>query len=201
MTVVKVEIDQEGDSKIWVMNTREDLRDDLNYFITEAAARSDNEPESIFLRQRFLRAALLSLFAYADAVISGWLYSLSDSDQRGALLKRMKNMCLEKKIEELQRYVSGVIQNPDVKNAKQVRNLLVHFAPGQDPTDPNKFRDLDDSAFEKLTLVLVEDARMELNRWMTEMELALGIKRHENSAEIMRAFDELGTTTKSVSSS
>ncbi len=187
MTVVRVEIDNDGGFSTLVMNTCEDLRHDFEYFIGEAKASNADTPETMFLHQRFLRAALLSLFAYAEAIANGWLHSLLDSQQ----VEKLRHCSLDKKVEVLQeKAISSAITKPNYMDAKKLRNLFVHFTPGRDC-----------EAFEKLSLVIVEDAANELSRWMTEMESALGLPRHDDSEEIMRAFDGLGATTKRISSS
>ena len=189
MTVVRVEIDNDGGVSTLVMNTREDLRHDFEYFIGEAKASNADTPETMFLHQRFLRAALLSLFAYAEAVANGWLHSLLERRQVGFLFKRLQYDCLDKKIGILQEAASAVPEKPNYTDAKRVRNLFVHFTPGRD-----------EEAFKDLSLGVVENAADELNRWMTEMESALGLPRYDDSEEIMRAFDGLGIATKKIPS-
>ena len=187
MTVVRVEIDNDGGFSTLVMNTCEDLRHDFEYFIGEAKASNADIPETVFLHQRFLRAALLSLFAYAEAVANGWLHSLLESQK----VEKLRHWSLDKKIEVLNNQaIPSTITKPNYMEAKKLRNLFVHFA-----------ADRDCEAFEKLSFLIVEDAANELSRWMTEMELALGLPRLDDSGELMRAFDGLGATTKRISSS
>ena len=151
MTVVRVVIDENsGSTSALVMNTREDLRHDFEYFIGEAKTRNADAPETMFLHQRFLRAALLSLFAYAEAVANGWLHSLLESRQVGFLFKRLQYDCLDKKIGLLHEAASVMSEKPNVTDAKQVRNLFVHFTPGRDG-----------EAFERLSLVMGETAANE----------------------------------------
>jgi hypothetical protein len=186
MTVVRVETDDDGGFSTLVMNTREDLRHDFEYFIGEAKSHNADIPETMLLHQRFLRAAVLFLFAYADAIANGVLHSLLDSQQ----VEKLRHWPLDKKIEVLhEKSISSAITKPNYMDAKKLRNLFVHFTP-----------DRDAEAFEKLSFVIVEDAANELSRWMTEMESALGLPRHDDSEEIMCAFDGLGIATKRVSS-
>jgi hypothetical protein len=63
---IKVTIDKKGNSTVLAMNTVEDLLHDFQYFLKEAKTCSAVEPETMFLHKRFLRAALLILFAYTE---------------------------------------------------------------------------------------------------------------------------------------
>jgi hypothetical protein len=190
MTIVQVEISNDtGKFEVLVMNIREDLLHDFEFFLDQAKACSGDEHETRFKHQRFLRAALLTLFAYADAVANGWVKSVLENHQMGFLYKRLQFDCLDKKIDFLNDAYSETGIRPNVKDAKEVRNLFVHFTPGRDA-----------EAFEKLTLTVVENAKNEVDRWMAEMESMLGLTRHPNSEQIVRAFDEIGTPEKGASS-
>jgi len=187
--IVTVTIDDaSGNFEILVKNTREDLLHDLQYFLGEARNYDPNVPESMFHHARFLRAALLILFAYAEAVVNGWLHTLLEQRNVGFLFGRIQRDCLDKKIEVLNELSVATVKRPKVKNAKEVRNLFVHFTPTRE-----------DEAFSRLSLSVIESSANELFRWMTEMESTLNLKRHANSDELMRAFAESGTTTKEVS--
>jgi hypothetical protein len=185
MTVVQVTIDKKGNSTILVMNIREDLVHDFEYFIGRAKTLSEDSKEQMFLRQRYLRAALLTLFAYAEAVVNHWLHA-HDKDS----FERLKFKGIDKKIGILHKAAATASGKPKIKSAKGVRNLFVHFTPGRDH-----------EAFEKLTLPLVEKAAKELGEWMTELESRLSLPRHHDSEEIMRAFADVGNVTMEVSSS
>jgi len=43
----------------------------------------------MFLHQRFLRAGLLALFAYAEAVVNGWLHDFLKQRQMEFLFARL----------------------------------------------------------------------------------------------------------------
>jgi len=94
-------------------------------------------------------------------------------------------------MEILQEAASAQITKPLMTSAKQVRNLFAYFTPGRE-----------EDAFEKLSLLLVESAANELNKWILEMESALGLLRHPDSEAIVREFvNQMGaTTTLDVSS-
>ena len=182
MTVVNVTISSDtGNFEVLVMNTREDLLHDFQFFHGMAKANSPEDPKERFLHQRFLRAALLTLFAYAEAVVNGWVYSLLESRNFESLFKRLQWDCLEKKIDFLNEASTAEVARPKVNEAKSVRNLFVHFTPGKDA-----------DAFDKLTLSVVENAAEDLERWMTEMELKLGFMRHPCSEDLMIGFSEIG---------
>jgi hypothetical protein len=187
--IVTITIDDaSGNFEILVKNTREDLLHDFQYFLSEARKNDPNVPESMFHHARFLRAALLILFAYAEAVVNGWLHTLLEQREVGFLFGRIQRDCMDKKIELLNELSLATVTRPNVKDAKEVRNLFVHFTPTRE-----------DEAFSRLSLSVVESSANDLFRWMTEMESTLNLKSHAKSDELMRAFAESGTTTKEVS--
>lgn len=191
MTVISVSITEDGGStSILVMNTREDLRDDFRFFIDQARAYDADAPETMFLHQRFLRAALFAVFAYAEAVVNGWLQALLESRQEGSRFKRLERKSLEEKITWLHNAVTATAAEPNVKDAKLVRNLFIHFKPRCDA-----------EAFKNLSLALVEGAICDLERWMTEMETTLSLPRHDDSDKVAHAFGQVGPIGKEVSSS
>jgi len=190
MSEIRVEIPLGDQVRVSVINTREDLRDDFKYFITQARNYKPDPVESGFLHQRFLRAALLSMFAYAEAVVNGWLHAFLDEHRMAFLFTRLQRDSLDNKIRVLQDSLSSVASRPNVAEAKQVRNLFVHFTP-----------DREDEAFGKLSLELIESAEREFDRWMAEMESALGLPRHPDSRELIRGFVEgFGEVTKEANS-
>jgi hypothetical protein len=190
MAVVNVTIDDDGGKfTTLVMNTREDLLHDYRFFIGMAKRIAADDPEVMFVHQRFLRAALLALFAYAEAVVNGWMRESLEQKKIGFLFKRLQWDCLDKKIEFLNDASSAGVAKPKINDAKSVRNLFVHFTPGRDS-----------EAFDKLTLKVVEDAATDLDRWLEQMESRLNLKRHPNSRDLIAAFNELGSTTQESSS-
>jgi hypothetical protein len=190
MTMVTVTISKDSaSSEILVLNILEDLRDDLKFFLNEAKSNKPGQSETMFLHQRFLRAALLALFAYAEAVANSWLHSLLKKGNMEFVFEKLQYIGLDKKIEVLQEAASASSKKPNLTDAKKMRNLFVHFTPGRE-----------NEAFEKLSLPLIESAAEELDRWMTDMESALELPRHDDSEAIMSAFVETGSITKSASS-
>jgi hypothetical protein len=186
MTEISVEIAPAGDVQILVTNTREDLRDDFRYFVSQARNTEPDLLESGFLHQRFLRAALLSIFAYAEAVVNGWLRSLLD-DERFATAK---GRALDSKIRTIHDLLTTQPLKPNVGDARRMRNLLVHFT-----TEHEK------EVFGRLSLALVEGAASELERWMSEIEVGLGLSRHPDSKELIRDLTSaLGTVVKEAKS-
>jgi hypothetical protein len=173
-----------------VKNTREDLLHDFQFFLKESKKHDPDAPESMFLHARFLRAALLTLFAYTEAVVNGWVHSLLERKKVGVLFARIQRDCLDKKIEILNDLLSATVPRPKVKDAKEVRNLFVHFTPTRE-----------NEAFTRLSSTVIEAAAEDLFRWMTEMESTLKLKRHANSGELSRAFAELEAPRLSISGS
>lgn len=167
--------------EVIVMNIREDLLDDIRFFVEQARSHPVDRPGQTVLHKRYLRAALMFLFAYTEGVVNGWLRSNPEEKQADPRFKRIKFLCLNKKIDYLNEVWAARVKNPDVSDAKNLRNLFAHFAPGKDT-----------EVFEKLTLGLVENAAAELGRWMNEMESVLGLERHPDNDEIMRKFAEDG---------
>lgn len=185
---INVTIDKKGRSEILAMNVLEDLEHDFRYFLNEAKGYSASKPETMFLHKRFLRAALLILFAYAEGVTNRWLFATLEQRNEGNKFEKLQFKPLDTKVALLTECASAVTK-PTLETAKKVRNLLVHFKPGRDG-----------EAFDAVTLVLVEDAAETVESWMKAMESSLGLRRYPNTDEIMTAFGAIGKTTKEVSS-
>jgi hypothetical protein len=67
------------DPTILVQSPLEDLWHDHEYFIRRAQENAADVPETMFLHMRFLRAALLFLFAYAEGVTSRWVHEVREN--------------------------------------------------------------------------------------------------------------------------
>jgi hypothetical protein len=185
---ITVTIDKKGNSTVLAMNTLEDLRHDFQYFLKEAKTHPAVKPETMFLHKRFLRAALLILFAYAEGVTNRWLFAMLEQRKEGANFEKLQFASLDKKVALLSG-LEPVATKPNLETAKKVRNLLVHFKPGRDG-----------EAFDSVTLPLVEEAAETIEEWMEEMESSLGLPRFPDTDEIMEKFAEIGTTIKETSS-
>lgn len=186
--IIEVTISNDGTFQTLVKNTREDLLHDFQYFLEESKKHNPIVPESMFLNARFLRAALLTLFAYAEAVVNGWVHALLEQRDVGVLFARIQRDCLDKKIDVLNDLSSMTVPRPNLKDAKEVRNLFVHFTPTRE-----------NEAFARLSQAVVESAADDLFRWMTEIESTLNLKRHANSHELSRALAGVGITLKEIS--
>lgn len=175
---IHVTITPNGDSELVALNTREDLFQDYIYFLNQAKATPDQH-DSVLLHKRFLRAALLVLLAYMESVINAWLHD--DLKKRGVLwlFKNLERTPLEGKMKMLCDAASATVKNPDFSEAKELRNLLVHFKPGNDGL-----------AFDRLSLELVEKTYTEIDKWLTDMEKVLGVIRHPDSAAELKKWDE-----------
>ena len=85
---------------------------------------------------------------------------------------------------------SADIRKPDLITAKQIRNVWVHPKPGSEPL-----------AFDRLSLDVIEHTSTHLERWMSEMEKALGLERYPNSEQLGEQLaSALGTKIRSASS-
>lgn len=175
---IQVTINPNGDSELLALNTREDLFQDYTYFLNQAKATSTQQGK-ILLHKRFLRVALLVLLAYTEAVINAWLYD--DLKKRGViwLFKKVERIPLEDKMRLLCDAASATAKVPDFSKAKELRNLLTHFKPGNDGL-----------AFNTLSVELVEKTFDEIDKWLADMEKTLGIMRHPDSAAELQKWNE-----------
>jgi len=170
--------------QIIALNTREDLLNDFNFFIDMAGLVKVNGLEGVYAQQRWLRAALLILFAYIEAVVNGWVYRVLESHKLIAVFKRMERSPLEQKIEFLYDAFSARPTKLNIEDAKGLRNLFVHFTPHRDS-----------EAFDKLTLETVKSAADHVDRWMNEMESITGMRRHPFSEELKIGTEDFNEPT------
>jgi hypothetical protein len=91
--IIAVTISNDGTVQVLVKNTREGLLHDFQYFLQESKQHDPNAAESMFLHARFLRAALLTLFAYAEAVVNGWVHAFAASTCRPSLFMPHLGLC------------------------------------------------------------------------------------------------------------
>ncbi len=189
MAQIKVIIDAKGNSTILAVNILEDLHHDFMYFLQKAKEYSADTPETMFLHKRFLRAALLILFAYTEGVANRWLFSMLHQHNINSTFAKKQFRPLDEKIAYLGDLASGAAPELNVGSAKSVRNLLVHFKPGRDG-----------NAFDDLSLPLVEETAEAIEKWISEMESSLGISRYPDTDQILDSVAENGRTTKEVSS-
>lgn len=185
---ITVTIDKKGNSTVLAMNMLEDLLHDFQYFLKEAKTHPAVKPETMFLHKRFLRAALLILFAYTEGVTNRWLFAMLERRNDGAKFEKLQFDSLDKKVARLGG-LAPAASKPNLETAKKVRNLLVHFKPGRDG-----------EAFDSVTLPLVEAAAKTIGEWMEVMESSLGLPRYPDTDEIMGKLAEIGTMTKETSS-
>jgi hypothetical protein len=187
--LIQVTISPDGNTEHVVLNAREDLRHDCEFFIMEAKKHAA-DGETQFLHQRFLRAALFLLFAYAESVVNGWLYRVLDSRGQASRFEGLEMRSLDQKIDILNKAISAVGRKPNLAQAKRIRNLWVHTKP-----------DSEVKAYEHLTLTTVEQAASELETWMSAMGSSLSLERYPSSEKVANELaDALGTITKSASS-
>jgi len=72
---VIVDIDEDGRIKAYALSLEEDLWHDFLFF--EQQALNTSTEDRPLLHKRFLRAALLCLFAYLEGVTHQWCYELT----------------------------------------------------------------------------------------------------------------------------
>jgi hypothetical protein len=188
---IRIEISKDGSNvTVLAINACEDLLHDYDYFVQQAKKFDERKAKTIFMHKRYLRGALLTLFAYAEAIVNNWLYRSLGREGRVSEFEKEQWQSLEKKFELLDK---AAIQNGHrarLKNAKRLRNLIVHLTPGRDA-----------EFFDGLTLTTLKEAEQELKLWLRKMEPVLQIERHPKSAKVVHKLSRaLGTVTADVSS-
>lgn len=187
---LRVEISHDGRSKVFAIDACEDLLHDYKYFLKQAKRFDDHKSKTIFLHKRYLRGALLTLFAYAESVINRWIYKCLERKKEEAKFEKFERKSLEKKLNFLRSSVKSGAKVPDVASAKDLRDLIVHFKPGRDA-----------EFFDGISLSTLMRAGQELTRWLSKMERALRIERHPKSSKLVRKLARsLGSVIVDVSS-
>jgi hypothetical protein len=172
-----------------VSNAPEDLKHDYEYFIQEAKKYSP-EGHTQLMHRRFLRSALLILFAHAEAVVNNWVYQVLVKRNEEFRFEKIEKRSLDHKMDVLREAIPPGGPKPELTAAREVRNLWVHCKPGSEQL-----------AFAQLSLDVIQRAATDLDTWMTEMEKVLSIERYPNSEQIAEDFAHaLGTIAKSTSS-
>ncbi|MFZ1010675.1 MAG: hypothetical protein WAN65_27800 [Candidatus Sulfotelmatobacter sp.] len=199
-TGILLTISEDGnESQILVQNPLEDLWHDHQYFIQQAKVNSADAPETMFLHSRFLRASLLFLFAYAEGVTSAWTHEArARQKQQGKRKDKPSLNSLAERMDFLTAQANLSALPPNLKAAKEIRNLWVHFT--------NSARENDASGniekiFDGLSLTVVEQASTELLNWMSQVANSLGVECHPDSGKISSVLTSaLGHETKSANS-
>ena len=187
----RIEISKDG-SKVTVLgiDACEDLRHDFDYFLRQAKKFDEHRKKTVFLHKRYLRAALLTLFAYAEAVVNNWLFHLLEREGCISEFKKEQRKPLEEKFNTLDKAAAQNGSRASLKSAKGLRNLVVHLTPGRDA-----------EFFDGLTLSTLMKAEQELRLWLRKMEPVLRIERHPKSAKLVRKLSRsFGTVMEDVSS-
>ena len=125
------------------------------------AKKHATEGEAQFMHQRFLRAALFLLFAYAESVVNGWLYRVLEKRNEKSRFDALEMRSLDQKMDVLHDAISTGGRKPNLTQAKRIRNLWVHTKP-----------DSEVKAYEHLSVSTVEHAASELESWMSTMGTA-----------------------------
>ncbi len=187
---IRVEIAKGGNATVFAISACEDLRHDYDYFIRQARKCDEYKPSTVFLHKRYLRASLLTLFAYAEAVINNWLFHSLERKGRISEFKKVQRKSLEEKFNLLDKAAAQGGSRASLASAKRLRNLVVHLTPGRDA-----------EFFDGLTLTTLKKAEQELTLWLRKMEPVLRMERHAKTAKLVRKFSrKMGTVTADVSS-
>jgi hypothetical protein len=188
-----------GETQVLVQTPLEDLWHDHQYFIQRARENAADKPETMFLHNRFLRAALIFLFAYAEGVTSKWVHEVrAKQRQEGKKKDKQKLDSLAQRMEFLSSVANVSASPPNLEAAKKVRNLWIHFTKStrENDTSSNIAK-----IFDGLSLSVVEHAATETVNWMSQVADALGVERHPDSEKMANKFaSALGHATKSDNS-
>ncbi len=125
---IKAAVNMKCNRTVMAMNALEDLLHNFQYLLREAKTYSAVKPETMFLRKRFLRAALPIPFAYAGGVTNRWRSATLEQRDDSAKFKKLQFASLDKKLMFLSDLAAAVTK-PNLGTAKKVHNLLVHFKP------------------------------------------------------------------------
>lgn len=179
-----------GNTELLVISPIEDLKHDFSFFIERARKVSADDKKTMFLHQRWLRAALFALLAYIEAEVNRFVYRALEDRKVDFLFERIERDSLDRKVELLHKLMPSTTSKFDIQTAKHIRNLWIHSKPGNE-----------EKAFEGLTLAVVEQAEQNIDAWISETEKRLGIDRHQSSSKVSRSFTRaLGKVTESAGS-
>lgn len=179
-----------GNTEILVINPIEDLKHDYSFFIKLAKEAPADAKKTMFLHQRWLRAALFALLAYVEAEVNRFVYRALEDRKVVFLFERIEKDSLDRKVDLLHKLMPSAASKFDIQAAKHIRNLWIHSKPGNE-----------EKAFEGLRLAVVEEAEQKIEAWISDTEKKLGIDRHESSAKVSRSFTRaLGKVTESAGS-
>lgn len=184
-----IQIDESGTARAYAISLLEDLWHDVLYFEQQALNTSiDARP---LLRQRFLRAGLLCLFAYFDSLTRRWWHTFTIKDQgsetptdsrpRVSLVQRCKDLASAAAARNTP--VVGL----DIQKATFLRNMVVHQSGGG--------HDLD--VFEHITLETFQKTKIDMVRWLEWVGAAIGQKPHPDTDESLDWLTDLGSTNHS----
>ena len=175
---------RDGTAKVETISALEDLWHDFQFFKERALELDEPErsPTDRLVAKRYRRAALLTLLVYFEGVLNRWLASMLP--KAGWLTIERKY--LEFKIDAIQkRLPNSGASKPQVAEAKNLRNTLVHLKPGADG-----------ELYDKITQELLDATEAGVSSWLGEVERLLGLKRHpDTEAESRELRQALGKTT------
>jgi hypothetical protein len=191
--------DDGGETELLVLSPLEDLWHDHQYFIQGARENAADAPETMFLHNRFLRAALLFLFAYAEGVTGRWIHEVRVRQrQQGKKIDKQDLNSLAGRMKFLAKKANLCTASPNLEAAREVRDKWVHFTNSarENGTSGNEAK-----VYDGLSVSVVEHAATEVVNWMSQVANALGIERHPDGEKIIDELSSaLGETTKRVSS-
>lgn len=180
---IRVTIASDGNATVETISALEDLWHDFEFFKRQGIELDDpaKSPTDRLIAKRYRRAALLALLVYFEGVLNRWLADMLPASDWHAIERK----CLELKIDAIQLRLPGRADlKPEITEAKRLRNTFVHLKPGADG-----------ELYDRITQELVDATEASMSAWLSEVERALGLKRHPNTeAESRELRQALGET-------
>lgn len=182
-----IEIGEDGRFKAYALSVVEDLWHDFLFFEQQALNTStDDRP---LLHKRFLRAALLCLFAYLEGVTHQWCYELTIREGGSNTKARARaGAKIEARCKDLTHVAAGLTATTiefEFTRANYLRNKIVHEVGGEHDVE----------LFSELTLEALQTLKSDMVRWLEWVGPAIGQKPHPDTD---RALDWLATLGDSV---
>lgn len=170
-----VTISPVGQTTISAFCLKTDLWQDYLHFLIDA--RQEHEMKKTRQENRYLRAALLSLFAHLEASVNDLIYK-SELSNKG-LDKSLNDKCVL--VSEF-----AEIESPTLNEMKKIRNILVHPGGKEDDSIP----------FDTLSLDTIEAFGSHISDWLDEISGATCIPRFSDTKGFVENMSHnLGSNT------
>ena len=165
MSKLTVTITPSGQTTISAFCLKSDLWQDYLNFVNDA--REEHKRNNTRQENRYLRAALLSLFAHLEASVNDVIYKSSLGNKK--LDKPISDKCLL--VSELAK-----IESPAIDEMKKIRNILVHPGGKKDDSHP----------FDVLSQDTIEAYGNLITNWLNEVSGAIGMPRFSDTNTLVK---------------